>query len=157
VSRQINDAGLQLIKSFEGFKPDVYVDIAGHYTIGYGTCFYADGTPVNKGDPSIDEPTAAQLLQSKLNSEFCPGVEKLITVNINDNQFAALVALAYNIGLGNFQQSTVLRCTNMKNWDDAARAFLLWDKGTVNGERVVVPGLLRRRQAESELFLGNVS
>lgn len=126
--------------------------MVGKATIGYGTTFYQDGSSVTMQDAPIDEPTAAQLLQIKLNTEFCPGVEKLIKVTINDNQFASLVCLAYNIGLGNFTQSTVLRCTNAKNFNDAAMAFLLWDKGTVNGEKVVIPGLQRRRQAESDLF-----
>jgi lysozyme len=148
MSRQINDAGLQLIKEFEGFRPSVYVDQTGHYTIGYGSCFYQDGTPVQNGDPDIDEPTASQLLNDKLNNEFCPGVDALITVNITDNQFGACTSLAYNIGLGNFKQSTVLRCINAKNWDDASRAFLLWNKTN----DAVNPGLVRRRQAESELF-----
>jgi lysozyme len=152
MARQINDAGLQLIKEFEGFKANPYVDMVGKVTIGYGTTHYTDGTEVTMQDDPIDEPTASQLLNDLLNTEFCPGIEKAIKVTITDNQFAALVALAYNIGLGNFQQSTVLRCTNMKNSDDAARAFLLWDKGTVNGEKVVIPGLTRRRQAESDLF-----
>lgn len=152
MSRQINDLGLQLIKEFESFKANPYVDMVGRVTIGYGTTHYSDGTEVTMQDSPIDEPTASGLLQDLLNTEFCPGVAKLITVNISDNQFAALVSLAYNIGLGNFKQSTVLRCTNMKNWDDAARSFLLWDKGTVNGEKVSIPGLARRRQAESALF-----
>lgn len=148
MSRQINDLGLQLIKEFEGFKSKPYLDAVGKPTIGYGSTFYADGTPVATQDDAIDEATASELLTDKLNTEFCPGVEKLIKVNITDNQFSALVCLAYNIGLGNFGQSTVERCTNARNWDDAARAFLLWNKAG----GIVLSGLTRRRQAESDLF-----
>ena len=150
--RQINQLGIDLIKKFEGFRPKPYVDLAGHVTIGYGTTFYADGSSVKMSDDIIDEPTASELMQKKLDTEFCPGVEKLIKVTISDNKFAACVSLAYNIGLENFKYSTVLKCLNAKNWDDASVSFLLWNKGTVNGEKVVVPGLQARRQAESKLF-----
>ena len=146
---EINDLGLQLIKTFEGFRSAPYTDMVGHVTIGYGTTFYADGSPVTMDDSPIDEPTASALMQTKLNTEFCPGVTKLITVTVTDNQFSAMICLAYNIGLGNFTQSTVLRCNNARNWQDAAQSFLLWNKA--GGE--VMPGLTRRRQAESTLYL----
>ena len=100
-------------------------------------------------DSPIDEPTAAQLLGNLLNNEYCPQVESVVTVTINDNQFAALVSFTYNLGIGSLKQSTLLRCTNVYNWPDAANAFLLWNKAG----GVVVPGLTRRRQAESTLYL----
>jgi len=151
MSRQINDAGLALIKNAEGFRSNAYPDPATKaepYTIGYGSTHYQDGTLVTMKDNPIDEPTASQLLKDLLNAEFCPKVEALLTVNVNDNQFAALCSLSYNIGIGNFKQSTVLRCTNFKNWQDAADSFLLWNKA--NGK--VMPGLVARRQAESNLY-----
>jgi lysozyme len=153
MSRQINQAGLDLIKQYEGFRPNPYVDVAGHVTIGYGTTHYQDGTEVTMQDQPIDEPTAAQLLEDLLNNEFCPQVENVIKVTITDNQFAALVSFTYNMGIGSLTQSTILRCTNASNWDDASRAFLLWNKARVGGELVAEPGLTKRRQVEADLFL----
>jgi len=152
MGRQINDAGLELIKSFEGFKSDPYPDPGTNgepYTIGYGTTLYLDGTKVTLQDPPIDEPTANQLLQNLLNNEYCPQVESVITVTITDNQFAAAVSFCFNVGIGNLKQSTFLKCMNNYNFSDAAGALLLWNKS--NG--IVMSGLTKRRQAEKTLFL----
>lgn len=149
MSRQINEAGLKLIKDCEGFRSKPYLDSVSVPTIGYGVTHYQDGTKVTLQDDEISESEASDLLNDLLNAEFCPGVEKLIKVTITDNQFAACVCLAYNIGLHNFEQSTVLRCLNHKNWKDAADSFLLWNKAG----GIVLPGLVKRRAAERQLFL----
>lgn len=149
MSRKLNANGIQLIKTFEGFRSKPYLDSVSIPTIGYGATHYADGTKVTMNDHEITEVQASQLMEDLLNKEFCPRVEKLITATISDNQFAACVSLAYNIGTGNFEQSTVLRCTNFKNWNDAAQSFLLWNKA--GGK--VLDGLTRRRQAEKDLYL----
>ena len=64
-----------------------------------------------------------------------------------------MLSLTYNIGTGAFSTSTVLRKVNSGDIAGAADAFLLWDKGTVDGQLVVIPGLLKRRQAERTVFL----
>ncbi|HEX3672669.1 MAG TPA: glycoside hydrolase family protein [Rhizomicrobium sp.] len=69
------------------------------------------------------------------------------------HQAAAMLSLAYNIGTGAFQGSTVLRKFNAGDIAAAADAFLMWDKGTVNGQKTVIPGLLNRRTQERTLFL----
>lgn len=148
MSRQINDAGLALIKQYEGFKSEPYLDAVSKPTIGFGSTFYADGTPVTMQDSPIDEDTASQLLQDLLDKNFCPKVESLIKVTVNDNQYSAIVCFAYNVGLGNLQQSTLLRCLNAKNWKDAANEFMRWNHA---GGKVLA-GLTARRKAESELF-----
>ena len=148
----INDLGLQLIKEFESFQSKPYPDPATHakpFTIGFGSTYYEDGTPVTLQDKPITEERASQLLKHLLDTKFCPAIEKMIKVKVTNNQYAACVSLAYNIGLGNFQNSTVLRCLNAKNWTDAADAFLLWNKA--NGR--IMNGLVRRREAERALFL----
>jgi GH24 family phage-related lysozyme (muramidase) len=149
MSRKINIAGLQLIKEFEGFRSKPYLDAVGVPTIGYGNTSYEDGTKVKMSDKAIDETRASQLLQNKVDDEFGPGVEKLVKVQINDNQFSALVSFAYNLGLHNLSQSTLLRCLNAKNYKDAADEFLRWNKAG----GIVLPGLTRRREAERLLFL----
>lgn len=152
MSRQINDNGLSLIKSLEGFRSKAYPDPATKaepYTIGYGSTHYENGVKVTLKDTPVTEERASELLKNLLNTEFCPKVSSLLTVTINDNQFAALCSLAYNIGINNFKESTALRCTNFKNWQDAADSILLWNKAAGK----VMPGLTVRRQAEKELFL----
>src|ERR1700677_2537213 len=133
MSRQINQAGIDLICQYEGFKPNPYLDITGLPTIGFGVTKYQDGTPVTMQDPPIDQDTAIQLLTDLLNNEYCPQVESVVTVNISDNAFAALVSFTYNLGIQSLKESTVLKCTNMKNWQDASMAFSLWNKARVGG------------------------
>jgi len=69
------------------------------------------------------------------------------------HQAAAMLSLAYNIGTSAFSTSTVLKEFNAGNIQAAADAFLLWDKAHVNGQPVVVAGLLNRRKAEEAVFL----
>jgi lysozyme len=70
-----------------------------------------------------------------------------------DNQLNAMTSLAYNIGTAAFMKSSVRWLHNIKNYPAAADAFLLWDKVTLHGAKVVVEGLLSRRQAERALYL----
>ena len=149
MSREINQAGLDLIKSFEGFKSKPYVDVAGKWTIGYGVHLYKDGTAVSKNDPPIDEATASDLLEDLINNEYIPQVLSVVKVNLTDNQLAATVSFTYNLGIGSLEQSTFLRCLNARNWEDAANSMLLWNKAG----GIEQPGLTRRRAAEKALFL----
>lgn len=147
--RSINQAGLDLIKVSEGFRSKPYLDAVSKPTIGYGATFYKDGKAVTMKDNPITEEEASKLLNDLLNTEFCPKVEKLIKVQVTDNQFSAIVSFAYNVGLGNLQNSTLLRCLNAKNYKDAADEFLKWNKAG----GIQLPGLVKRRQAERALFL----
>lgn len=143
-----NDKGLQLIKSFEGFRSAPYLDSVKIPTIGYGMTHYPDGTTVTMKDSPIDESTASNLLNKLIHTEFAPQVATLIKVPITDNQFSACVSFSYNVGVKNFKNSTLLRCINNKNPKDAANEFLRWNKA--NG--IVLAGLTRRRQSEKALF-----
>ncbi|HTW69404.1 MAG TPA: lysozyme [Acetobacteraceae bacterium] len=147
MTRIINDAGLDLIKHFEGCRLDAYQDVAGIWTIGYG---HTGGVTPGM---TITQDQADQFLQNDLN-----GTENAVTaataeVAPTDNQFAAMVSLCYNIGAGAFKSSTVLRQHLAGNFAAAADAFLLWDKATIDGQLQVVQGLLNRRQAERQLYL----
>lgn len=137
---KINQAGLDLIKSFEGLRLNAYDDGFGNWTIGYGH------TPAEEGQ-TITEAYAGQLLEQDLESAEL-GVNDAVNRNATPNQFAAMVSLAFNIGVGAFQGSTVLRDFNLGDYAGAKAAFMLWDRA--NGE--VVPGLQRRREAEADLF-----
>jgi GH24 family phage-related lysozyme (muramidase) len=142
MSRQINQAGLDLIKRFEGCKLRAYRDPVGVVTIGYGH------TRTARLGQSITNQQAEALLRQDI-AEFEDAVESLIDVPLTDNQFAALVSLAFNIGAGALRRSTLRQKLNAGDYSGAAREFLRWDKG---GGRVL-KGLSRRRYAEMTLFL----
>ena len=139
--RQINQAGLDLIKRFEGLRTKTYYCPASVLTIGYGST----GPHVKKG-MEISEARAEELLREDLSrfekavAEKCP--------KATDNQFSAMVSLAFNIGIAGFNRSTVAKRHNAENYEGAARAFLMWNKA---GGRVLA-GLVRRREAEAELY-----
>jgi lysozyme len=144
--RQINQAGLALVKADEGLRLKSYRDVAGIWTIGYGH------TPAEEGQ-SITEAEAEGLLIHDLGSAETAVAAALGPVAATDNQYSAMVSLAFNIGNGAFRGSSVLRMHLAGQPDQAANAFLLWDKAHVDGELVIVPGLLRRRQEERALYL----
>lgn len=142
-----NDKGINLIKEFEGLRLQAYKDIAGIWTIGHGHIRTA------KEGMEIDMARAHELLQEDLRATELGVTNALAEVPTTEHQFAAMVALAYNIGVNAFKGSTVLREHKMGNHDTAAQAFLMWDKATINGKLTQVAGLKRRREAEAELYL----
>jgi lysozyme len=137
----INAAGLELIKHFEGFKDTAYKCPADVWTIGYG---FTKG--VKPGD-TMTRAEADMRLAKEVN-EFAEGVARLCTRKPTDNQLAAMTALAFNIGLGAFQRSSVLRHHNAGDFNQARAAFALWNKA---GGKVLA-GLVRRRAAEAQLY-----
>jgi lysozyme len=141
VTRHINAAGLALIKEFEGCRLDAYKDAVGVLTIGYGST----GPHVHSGD-HITPQEAEALLQSDL-GRFEQAVEQA-ALKPTDNQFAAMVALSFNIGISALLRSTVLREHNAGHYQAAAEAFKLWNKA---GGRELA-GLTRRRAAEADLY-----
>ena len=140
--RQINQDGLNLIKQWEGLRLEAYLCPAKVWTIGYGH------TATAKKGMSISEAEAVNLLRGDL-ARFQRCVENSVTVPLNDNQFAALVCFAYNIGLNALSGSTLLRKLNEGDTKAAAEQFLRWNRA--GGKEV--SGLTRRRQAERKLFL----
>lgn len=150
--RKINRASIDMIKHFEGLRLKPYLCSAGVATIGIGTIKYPDGKAVTMNDPAITEEQAEDYLQFEL-KEKQEGVEKLVKIPINDNQFGALVSFAYNVGLGALKGSTLLKLLNQGDVSGAAEEFLRWDKA--GGKKVA--GLTRRRQAERSLFLQSIA
>jgi len=144
----INAAGLALIKSFEAFRADAYLDPVGVPTIGYGTTSNAGiGVTVRLG-MRITEAQAQAYLAAALD-KFAAHIGPKITAPINENEWAAFLSLAYNIGPGAFGKSSALRKFNEGDKEGAANAILLWNKA--GGK--VLKGLIRRREAERALFL----
>lgn len=146
-----------IIKNFEGIIRDklnpnrviAYQDSVGIWTIGYGSTKNPyTGVKVKQGD-FIDENTALDWLQKEIKTRVA-AIKKLIKVKVNQNQLDALTSLAYNIGLGAFQSSTLLRLLNNNAPKiQVADQFLRWNKA--NGKEV--KGLTIRRQLERKLFL----
>ena len=143
---KVSSKGLELIKEFEGFSSVAYLCSAKKATIGYGNTFWEDGTPVKIGD-QISKERAETLLKHVVDN-FSVAVEVDIKIEVTQNQFDALVSLAYNIGLGAFKNSTLLRQLNRGNFVGASQEFLRWDKS--NGKPLL--GLTRRREREKILF-----
>ena len=138
----------KLIKKYEGFSSKPYKCPAGIPTIGYGSTFYLNGNKVTMKDTPISEEVALSILFSVV-EDFSKKVEKLLKVNVNQNQFDALVDFSYNLGIGNFQKSTLLKLVNNKDFIGASKEFKKWNKS--NGK--VLNGLTNRRKEEEELFL----
>jgi lysozyme len=144
---RVSARGLRAIARFEGFVDHAYKPVPSErfWTIGYGHY----GPDVKRGQ-KITKTQALALLRKDVR-HFEEGVERLVTTRINQNRFDALVSLAYNIGLGNFATSTVLRETNRRHFVKAAAAFRMWVKGG-NPPRVLA-GLVTRRAREARRFL----
>lgn len=139
---QVSERGVDLIKSFEGKKLESYTDSAGVWTIGYGhTLNVAPGQTINDSQADI------------YLSEDLTRVEQAIMENVqvplNQNQFDALASFIFNVGAGAFSRSTLLKKLNRGDYLDAAEEFSRW----VYAGKVKLPGLVRRRQAEKDLFL----
>jgi lysozyme len=103
-------------------------------------------------DPYITQQQATQYLEWQVNQKTAE-VEHMIQTCPNQNQFDALVSFAYNEGVNALKTSTLLRLFNSGDSQGAADQFLVWDKVRENGQLVESDGLLRRRQAERQLFL----
>lgn len=139
-----SNAGLSLIKGFEGFRAKAYVCPAGVLTIGYGHT----GPDVKPG-MTITETRGTELLAQDV-SRFERAVDKFVKVPLSQNQYDALVSFTYNVGEGKLQSSTLLKKLNAKDYAGAAAQFDRWNKG---GGKVLA-GLVRRRAAERKMFEG---
>lgn len=145
---KLSDAGIDLIAKFEGRRLTVYADPVGLPSVGIGHLLTA---AERKKWPIGTKLTAAEVdaLFRKDVERFEVAVASKVKVPLHQNQFDALVSLAFNIGTGAFSGSSLLRLLNNHLYTAAAEQFLAWNKA---GGRVL-PGLNRRRQAERELFL----
>ncbi|MEM6627059.1 MAG: lysozyme [Pseudomonadota bacterium] len=143
---RISRKGLELIKSFEGFRPRAARLADGRWTIGYGHVRSArKGAQVSKRD-------AEHLLRYDLQRIEAAVTEWTLTP-LNQNEFDALVSLVFNISPGQFRDSEVVRRLNAGDHIAAANAFDAWRRARVNGRLIVVDALVRRRTAEKALFL----
>lgn len=150
--------GVEMLAKFEKYVGTPYKDMVGVWTIGYGNTYYPNGKRVKSTDKPITKAEAVKLKMDIVNRDFAAAVNIIFANEIekgrlSQNQFDALVCLAYNIGTNALQGSSVARLIKQNRMSAAADAFLLWNKGKVNGVRRVIKGLVNRRQAERTLFL----
>ena len=165
--REINQLGIDLIKGYEGIEDgdpttvnlDPYIDPVQIYTIGWGHAIVYNKRFLKstiKGDKElayslypggITIQQAETLLKGDLQSTSLQ-VSNLIKVPVTDNQFAALVSFAFNLGIGNLQSSTLLKKLNAGDFEGASNEFPKWNKAN----KVIMAGLTRRRIAEQTLF-----
>lgn len=143
--RHITQQGLNLIKRFEGFEPEIYLDAAGLPTIGYGHL-------IRKGEHKMFEngisyeAAVALLIKDVESAER--SVLRLIDVPLTDGQFDALVSFTFNLGSGALQRSTLRQKVNREEHEEVPREFLRWV--WAGGRKL--RGLIRRREAETRLY-----
>jgi lysozyme len=133
--------GLRLTESFEGCRLQAYLDSVGVPTIGYG---HTHGVTMGM---TCTQEQAQQWLQQDVQIAV-QAVNKMATVPLTQQQFDALVDFTFNLGTGSLQHSTLLRLLNAGDYHGAAGEFEKWDKA--GGK--VLPGLLKRRKAERDMF-----
>lgn len=164
--RDVCQAGLELIKKFEGIPDgdpatvniDPYLDPVGIWTIGWGHAIMVGNeflrgkenrkTAMDLYPEGLTLEQAEQLLRGDV-LDTCRDVEFLVKVVLSDNQFGALVSFTFNLGRGNLAKSTLLKKLNAGDYAGAALEFRKWNKA--GGK--VLKGLIARRAAEAELFL----
>lgn len=145
---RVTDACYKLMKLAEGHSSVPYLCAGGVWTIGYGATRGAKFEPITADHPPIDITTANKWFYRDVKI-FARGVRRDTKVRLNDNQFSALVSLAYNIGQGNFRASTLLRRLNRGDYEGCADNFWQWRRA--NG--VILAGLVKRRKLERLMFV----
>jgi lysozyme len=140
---EISQEGLALIKKFEGCELKAYRCAANVLTIGYGST-----KGVKEGD-SITQEDADKLLMHEI-KEYEGYVNDLVEVDLEQNQFDALVSWVFNLGPAKLKSSTLLKVLNAKDYEGVPAQIKRWNKA--GGK--VLQGLVRRREAESLLFTG---
>ena len=143
----VSPSGIDLICDFEGKRLVAYDDGVGVWTIGFGTTIYPNGIKVKKGDVCTEAQAKAYMAHDLKKFELA--VNNVVTVPLSQNQFDALVSLAYNIGTNAFKNSTLVKKLNAGDIRGAANQFDVWVKA--GGKRM--QGLVNRRAKEKALFL----
>lgn len=143
------ELALPLIKRFEGFQATPYICPAGKRTVGYGHV-------IEPGDAltyPMTENAAETLLRADIQRFADDLYDLLPDASLTFPMRAALISLMFNIGTGAFAKSTLRTLIKGHLYEAAANEFMRWDKATVNGKKVVLPGLTTRRAAERALYL----
>lgn len=150
--RRVNEAGMKLTQVSEGWSAKLYDDAAGYCTIGYGHLIKkarCNGSELPEFLRGITKPRGAEILAKDMSlAEITVMLE--VVPQLADNQYAAMVDFVFNVGGKNFRTSTLLKRLNEGKFDDVPAQLGRWTKA--NGK--VFPGLVTRRKAEADLFVG---
>lgn len=139
----------QLCRVFEGLRLKPYICPAGYPTQGYGTVNKPDGTKVSMSDPPITRETAEAWLLHELRATYIIGVLRASPHLVAHPKVLGVMAdFAYNLGVPRYRASTLKRRINERDWEGAQRELLRW----VYGGGRILPGLVKRRKAESALL-----
>jgi lysozyme len=142
-----SEVGVELIERFEGFRARSARLDDGRWTIGFGhTRSAREGLEISRED-------AGMLLRWFDLPPVEAAINGLVTAELNQNQYDALVAFVFNVGVDAFRESDVLGRINEGRPTEAALALELWRKAEIGGDPVVLDALIRRRAAEKTLFL----
>lgn len=139
---RISEKGINLIKRFEGLRLGAYLDSVAVPTIGYG---HTRGVKLGQ---TITQEQAEDFLEEDIH-EFELAIQRLVHVNLTQNQFDALVSFTFNLGIGSLKQSTLLKKLNAGDITGAANEFNRW---TYAGGKKLT-GLVKRRSAERLMFI----
>lgn len=148
---KLSNTGIELLKEFEGFSSKPYLCSAGVPTIGYGSTFYENGKQVSLSDPKITESRAVELFLFQLKN-YEKAVNTFVKVELNQNEYDALVSICYNIGITAFKKSKLVKNINagLKNETTLIKTnFNAWTFS--KGKRI--QGLMNRRTKEFNLFI----
>jgi len=138
-----------LCRHFEGFRSKPYICPAGYPTIGYGTVWKPDGIKVTMDDAPISKAQADEWLLSELRTNYAAGVLRASPSLIAyPKSLAAMIDFSYNLGVARYRASTLRRKVDKQDWEAAKEQLMRWTRG--GGK--VLPGLVRRRQAEASLL-----
>ncbi len=146
-----DEIALGLLKEFEGFRAEPYPDPATGgepWTIGYGSTRDGQGMNITPATPPITEAQAALLAERDMREAF-ESVADAIKTPLTRHERAAIEDFIYNVGAGNFRNSTLLRLINLGKFALAAKQFEAWD----HADGKIMAGLLRRRLSEEQIFL----
>ena len=148
---KLNENGYNLICEFEGLKLKPYLCSAKIPTIGYGNTYYPNGKRVTLLDDAITKEYAFEIFKT-IADKFAKRVDDMVTSELTQNQFNALVSFAYNVGTGAFATSTLLKKVNVNPNDVAIKnEFLKW----VRANKKVIQGLVNRRNKEALIYFAS--
>ena len=150
-TKQALSIATELCKRFEGFSSKPYICPAGYPTIGYGTVYKPDGTKVTMAHPPISKEVALDWLLRELKHNYMAGTLKASPRLIaKPKALGAITDFSYNLGVPRYRASTLKKRIDAQDWDGAAIELRKWTRG---GGRIL-PGLVKRRDAEVQILLG---
>lgn len=148
----ISNKGIQFIQKEESCVLTSYPDSAGIWTIGWGSIMYRSGARVKRGE-TITQSQADDLLHWEVGNKTAAIQGHLKGISLNQNQTDALISFTYNVGVGAFAGSTLLKKVKANPCDHYIRdCFIMWNKITVNGKKVESKGLTNRRKREADFY-----